>query len=216
MTKKQAIAIITKCAKQYQQYLEGYQVVFVYRDENNRSDHTAVRFHSHNFLHFTGVSPRQGINANGFYRASLNNRLSEHDFSFKNNHTTELKLKVLDIIMNIDIKARMIGNYIGPHLELYTEKVTGTTTACLGLIQSKDCYIPNSVLSEDIRSIVPKPPGKIYAIFKKPINATKYTQLTYKSKNITITQKCLPKELLKEIDFSLLEDTSESNNTEQA
>lgn len=28
MTKKQAIAIITKCAKQYQQYLEGYQVVF--------------------------------------------------------------------------------------------------------------------------------------------------------------------------------------------
>lgn len=216
MTKKQAIAIITKCAKQYQQYLEGYQVVFVYRDENNRSDHTAVRFHSHNFLHFTGVSPRQGINANGFYRASLNNRLSEHDFSFKNNHTTELKLKVLDIIMNIGTKARMIGNYIGPHLELYTEKVTRTTTACLGLIQSKDCYIPNSVLSEDIRSIVPKPPGKIYAIFKKPINATKYTQLTYKSKNITITQKCLPKELLKEIDFSLLEDTSESNNTEQA
>lgn len=216
MTKKQAIAIITKCAKQYQQYLEGYQVVFVYRDENNRSDHTAVRFHSHNFLHFTGVSPRQGINANGFYRASLNNRLSEHDFSFKNNHTTELKLKVLDIIMNIGTKARMIGNYIGPHLELYTEKVTGTTTACLGLIQSKDCYIPNSVLSEDIRSIVPKPPGKIYAIFKKPINATKYTQLTYKSKNITITKKCLPKELLKEIDFSLLEDTSESNNTEQA
>ena len=50
MTKKQAIAIITKCAKQYQQYLEGNQVVFVYRDENNKSNHTAVRFHSHNFL----------------------------------------------------------------------------------------------------------------------------------------------------------------------
>ena len=45
MTKKQAIAIITKCAKQYQQYLEGNQVVFVYRDENNKSNHTAVRFH---------------------------------------------------------------------------------------------------------------------------------------------------------------------------
>ena len=37
MTKKQAIAIITKYAKQYQQYLEGNQVVFVYRDENNKS-----------------------------------------------------------------------------------------------------------------------------------------------------------------------------------
>lgn len=40
--------------------------------------------------------------------------------------------------MSIDTSARMIGNYTEPHLELYTEKVTGTTTACLGLIQSKD------------------------------------------------------------------------------
>ena len=107
--------------------------------------------------------------------------------------------------MSIDTKARMIGNYIGPHLELYTEKVTGTTSACLGLIQGKDCYIPNSVLSEDIRSIVPKPPGKIYAIFKKDINSPLYTQLTYKAKNITITKKCLPEELLSEIDPSLFE-----------
>ena len=213
MTKKQAIAIIIKCARQYQQYLESTQIVFVYRDQNNHSNYTAVRFHSHNFLHFTGISPRQGMNANDFYRAALNNRLSEHDFSFKNNHTTELKLNVLSTIMNIDTKARMIGNYIGPHLELYTEKVTGTTTACLGLIQGKDCYLPNSVLSEDIRSIVPKPPGKIYAIFKKPIHSSLYTQLTYKSQNITITKKCLPKELLSEIHPSLLEDTSESNKT---
>ena len=213
MTKKQAIAIIIKCARQYQQYLESTQIVFVYRDQNNHSNYTAVRFHSHNFLHFTGISPRQGMNANDFYRAALNNRLSEHDFSFKNNHTTELKLNVLSTVMNIDTKARMIGNYMGPHLELYTEKVTGTTTACLGLIQGKDCYLPNSVLSEDIRSIVPKPPGKIYAIFKKPIHSSLYTQLTYKSKNITITKKCLPKELLSEIDPSLLEDTSESNKT---
>ena len=63
-------------------------------------------------LHFTGVSLSTGINANNFYRAALNNRLSENDFSFKSNHTTELKLKVLDVIMNIDVKARMIGNYI--------------------------------------------------------------------------------------------------------
>ena len=215
MTKKQAIAIIIKCARQYQQYLESTQIVFVYRDQNNHSNYTAVRFHSHNFLHFTGISPRQGMNANDFYRAALNNRLSEHDFSFKNNHTTELKLNVLSTIMNIDTKARMIGNYMGPHLELYTEKVTGTTTACLGLIQGNDCYLPNSVLSEDIRSIVPKPPGKIYAIFKKPIHSSLYTQLTYKSKNITITKKCLPKELLSEIDPSLLEDTSESNKTDK-
>ena len=44
MTKKQAIAIITKCAKEYQQYLEGNQVLFVYRDECNHSNYTAVIF----------------------------------------------------------------------------------------------------------------------------------------------------------------------------
>lgn len=107
--------------------------------------------------------------------------------------------------MNIDVKARMIGNYIGPHLELYTEKVTGTTTACLGLIQNNDYHIPNSVLSEDIRSIVPKPPDKIYAIFKKPTNSHFYTELTYKSPTIKITAKYLPQNLTNEIDPSLLE-----------
>lgn len=103
----------------------------------------------------------------------------------------------------------MIGNYLGPKIELYTEKVAGTTSACLGLIQKNDHYIPNSVIKEDIRSIVPKPPGKIYAIFKKKIGEDKYTQLTYKSKNITITKKCLPKDLLEQIDSSLFD---EDNN----
>jgi hypothetical protein len=103
----------------------------------------------------------------------------------------------------------MIGNYTGPHLELYTEKVTGTTTACLGLVQANNCYVPNSVLSEDIRSIVPKPPGKIYAIFKKPIGSPVYTQFTYKSKDISITKRCLPKGLLSQIEPSLFEEPSQ-------
>ncbi len=205
MTKKHAIHIITQCAKQYQRYLEGNQVAFVYYDENNHPDYTAVRFHSHNFLHFTGVTPKTGMNANNFYRAALNSRLSENDFSFKSNHTTELKLNVLHIIMNIDTRARMIGNYTGSHLELYTEKVTGTTTACLGLIHSNNYYIPNSVLNQDIRSIITKPPGKIFAIFKKSIRSSLYTQLTYKSQNTKITQHTLPNELIPEIDSSLIE-----------
>lgn len=209
MNKSEAISIISKCAKLYKKYLDGNQLVFVFRDESNHSGYTEVKFRSYNFLHFTGVNLRKGLNANDFYRFALNNRLSERDFSFKNNHTTELKLKVLDTIMCIDTRARMIGNYIGPHLELYTEKVTSTTTACLGLIEKGDCYIPNSVLSEDIRSIVPKPPGKIFAIFKKPINGTLYTQLTYKSQNTKITKKCLPITLANRIEPSLLEDSNE-------
>lgn len=208
MTKSEAIKIISNCAKKYKKHLDGYQVIFVYRDKNNHSNYTEVKFRSYNFLHFTGVSLRKGLTANDFYRFTLNNKLSERDFFFKNDHTTELKLNVLDTIMNIDTTARMIGNYIGPHLELYTEKVTGTTTACLGLIEKGNCYIPNSVLSEDIRSIVPKPPGKIYAIFKKKINSNLYTHLTYKSKNIVITKKCLPQNIIEQIEPILLEDTN--------
>lgn len=215
MNKSEAISIISKCADTYKNFLDGKQVVFVYRDESNHPNYTEVKFRSYNFLHFTGVTLRKGLTANDFYRYALNKRLSERDFSFKSNHTTELKLKVLSTIMNIDTRARMIGNYIGPHLELYTEKVTGTTTACLGLIEKGDCYIPNSVLSEDIRSIVPKPPGKIFAIFKKSIGNTLYTQLTYKSQNIKITKKCLPKTLVDLIEPSLLEYTAKENNNQQ-
>lgn len=211
MNKSEAIRIIISSAKKYKKYLDGKQVVFVYRDENNHSDYTEVLFRSYNFLHFTGVSPRNGLTANDFYRYALNNRLSEKDFSFKNNYTTELKLKVLDKIMDIDKSARMIGNYIGSHLDLYTEKVTGTTTACLGLIKKDSCYIPNSVLSEDIRSITPKPPGKIYAIFKKSIKDNLYNQITYKSKNIKITKNSLPKILADQIEPSLLEDQNNIN-----
>lgn len=207
MNKSEAVRIISKCANIYKKRLDGYQIVFVYRDENNHSNYMEVKFRSYNFLHFTGVIPRNGLSANDFYRFALNNRLSERDFIFKNNHTTILKLKILDAIMNIDTKARMIGNYIGPHLDLYTEKVTGTTTACLGLIEKENFYLPNSVLSEDIRVIISKPPGKIYAIFKKPMNSPLYTQLTYHTKNLKITKKCLPQTLVTQIEPSLLEDT---------
>lgn len=83
----------------------------MYRDEYNHSNQIAVRFHSHNFLHFTGINPRTGMNVNMFYRAALNNRLSENDFSFKDNHTTELKLKVLGIIMNIDTLKSILAHH---------------------------------------------------------------------------------------------------------
>ena len=203
MTKEQAIAIITKCAKEYHQNLEGKQICFLYKDRYNHSNFTTVRFHSHNFLHFTGICVRSGMKANDFYRAALNNHLSARDFSFNISHTSELKLKVLEIIMNIDTNARMIGNYSGPHVELYTEKIAGNVNASLGLIHIKDYYVPNSVLNEDIRSIIPKPPGKIYAILKKSIKDKVYRQITYKSSKIPL---CIPTELLNTIDKTILSD----------
>ena len=112
--------------------------------------------------------------------------------------------------MTIPFSARMIGDYIGAHLNLYTEKVAGTTTACLGLVLHGNEYIPNTILKEDIRDIIPKPPGKIFAIFRKPIRQNIYTELTFQSSSIDITKKCLPLDLLKKVDKSLFIQKSKS------
>ena len=207
MTKKQAIDIICKCAKSYHNYLENKQILFVYRDSSNHSHYTEVQFKSHNFLHFTGVKLRKELNANTFYRYALNARLNEKDFSLDNSSVAELKLQILDTIMNIDTSARMIGNYNNSKVDLYTEKIAGTVSACLGLIQKDNIYIPNSVLKEEIRTLISKPPGKIYAILKKKIGEPCYTKLTYQKSNSEITRKCLPDIL------TLLVDNNKNNQS---
>lgn len=203
MTKKEAISIISKCATLYAANLCDRQLAFVYRDGNNRAEFVEVTFRPNNFMHFTGIDTKNHIKANAFYRDSLDKRLKESAIIFKDNHTTELKLQILQNIMNIPFSARMIGDYIGAHLNLYTEKVAGTTTACLGLVLHGNEYIPNTILKEDIRNITPKPPGKIFAIFRKPIRQNLYTELTFQSASIDITKKCLPLDLLEKVDNSL-------------
>ena len=213
MTKKEAISIITKCATLYKANLCDKQLAFVFRDGNNKTKYVEVSFRSNNFMHFTGIETKNDTKANAFYREAVNQRLTESNILFKDNHTTELKLQILSSIVNIAYTARMIGDYIGPRLELYTEKVTGTTSACLGLVKIDDNYVPNTVLKEDIRNITPKPSGKIFAIFRKPIHSKIYTELTYQSKDIYITKRCLPKELLSQIEPSLLKDNDSSDGS---
>lgn len=88
---------------------------------------------------------------------------------------------------------------------IYTQKkITGTVSACLGLIQINNIYIPNSVIKEDVRTIIPKPPGKIFAIFKKKISSNYYDAITFKSQSIEITEKCIPEELRIQIKSALL------------
>lgn len=157
MTKKEAISIISKCATLYAANLCDRQLAFVYRDGNNQTGFVEVTFRSNNFMHFTGIDTKNHIKANAFYRDAFDKRLKESTIQFKNNHTTELKLQILQNIMNIPFTARMIGDYTGAHLDLYTEKIAGTTTACLGLILRGSEYIPNTILKEDIP---PNHPGK--------------------------------------------------------
>ncbi len=208
MTKKEAISIITKCASLYASNLCDRQLAFVYRNLDNKPAFIEATFRANNFLHFTCVETASGIKANAFYRNAIDRRLKESDIIFKQNHTTELKLQVLHSIMLIAYSARMIGDYVGTHVDLYTEKVTGTTTACLGLIKAGQGYIPNTVLKEDIRNLIPSPPGKIFAILRKPVGQVQYAELTYQSPKCRVTVKALPPKLLSKIDNHLLSQLS--------
>lgn len=204
MTKKEAISIITKCASLYAANLCDRQLAFVYRNGNNSPAFLEATFRANNFLHFTGIKPPSGTKANAFYRNAIDRRLKESDILFRENHTTELKLQVLRNIMLIAYSARMIGDYAGAHVDLYTEKVTGTTAACLGLIKAGQSYIPNTVLKEDIRNLIPNPPGKIFAILRKPISQPQYTEITYQSPKHKVNIKAFPPDLIPKIDAHLL------------
>jgi len=188
--KKHAIKIITECAKIYKSNLVGNKVLFVYKNSFNKIETVEVKFQEGNFLHLTGIIPTPNAykTSTRFFRAALAGKIRESDFSLSGNGNTVRKLEVLPKIMTIDSCARMIGEYNGPRIDLHTEKITGTTTACLGLLKAGTAFVPNTVLNEDIRKVIPKPPGKIVAIFKKPIKQTDYTTCTYDAKNINLKQ----------------------------
>ena len=87
-------------------------------------------------------------------------------------------------------------------------RTDGTATACLGLIKAGQGYIPNTVLKEDIRNLIPSPPGKIFAILRKPVGQVQYAELTYQSPKCRVTVKALPPNLLSKIDNHLLSQLS--------
>lgn len=203
MTKNQIISIVHACACAYDANLRNTQVMFVYLDANNNTCFAEVRFRSHHFLHFTGLTLRKGLSANQFYNRILHGKLNPNDFSVSNPFLVQRKLKILPSIVNIDHNARMIGDYVGPHLELYTEKVAGTTSACLGFILKNDIYIPNTILNEDIRNISQHPPGKIFAIFKRTSTEHYYTKLTYFKKTYTFSNELFSPAILSKLDMQL-------------
>lgn len=122
MTSKEAISIINKCATQYNEILCNKKIAFLYRDENNQSHVLEVSFRANNFLHFTGVTTKNSQKALSFYRDALEQRLKESNIVFKNAYTTPLKLEILPKIMTIPYTARMVGDYTGASIELFTEK----------------------------------------------------------------------------------------------
>lgn len=185
MTKQEALNIVLNCSKMYHENLENKNILFIYENKHSDFNYIETEFLPRNFLHLTGLNIlRDEIKpAQNFYLVCLTNNLSTTDFEFKLNGTTQKKLEILSSIMQIDKKARIIGNYNSQKAYLSTEKLIGSVNMCLGFVKENNYYIANTALKEDIRNIVEEQ-RRIVLVLKKNIKDKKYNEIVYKSKDI--------------------------------
>ncbi len=156
MTKKEALATVFACAREYKANLVGKSLLFVCIDKHKNTYCVEVTFDASNFQHMTGFQTE--FSALEFFNRCIDQRLRENDFSFSEDGTTELKMMVLPGLVRKNISANMIGDYNMSQPKLYTERIAGGIKACVGFIKSGGTgrYVPNTVLNGDIRNKVKK------------------------------------------------------------
>lgn len=181
-TKQQAARIIMDCAAKYESELEGRSLLFILTNKHKQVSDLEVFFNRNNFLHLTGIKLNQAITATDFYRRCIEHRLSDDDFEFSADGTTQLKLEILPHLMVKDLAAKMVGNYDGNNPKLYTEKLAGNIKGCIGFIQTQNqINVPNTVLNVNIRTIT-NLPLRVIATYRKQREESSYSELVYKAK----------------------------------
>lgn len=199
---KDAIRIITNTAKLYDETLNGYNYIFIYRNRiNNKIEYFESIFLGRNFQHLTGIdfidSNKNIIhNPNYFYQKCVNSTLKENEIRFKSDGTTELKLQALPLVVNFLKSSKMTAIYTPIRPKLSVERLTGTTNFCLGFTKDKDYYVPSSCLLEDIRNLS-NITFQILAIFSKPASKSTpiYKDVRYIAKGVKLKQLSLPNNL---------------------
>ena len=192
-TKAEAICIVVRWAQTYKQELDGKNLLFICTDKHKKTIPIELSFYGNNYLHLTGLKAPKSENgdiavelfANDFYQKCLDHKLSQTDFDFAEDGTTHMKLDVLPTVISENLQAKMIGNYDSIKPRLYTEKVAGSTNACIGFVLDQDMqqYVPNTVVKEDIRELTAKT-LRVIAVYRKDLTAPIYEELTFKAKKI--------------------------------
>lgn len=205
---KEAIRIITSCAKDYNKTLKGNNYIFIYK---NRTTNTIEYFESvflaHNFQHLTGIEfiNKHGYllhNPNFFYHKCINSTIKESEIRFKSDGTTELKLKALPLIVNFLKSSKMTAIYNSTKPKLSIDRLAGTTNFCLGFTKGKKYYVPSSCILEDIRNLSDTT-YQILAIFSKPVSKATpvYRDVRYVAKGVNLHTLMLPPDLSALIDI---------------
>lgn len=199
-TKEQAIKIITVSAEKYRDELVNKTLLFICTDKHKHIVCYEFSFYSWNFKHLTGIKTKQQDDDNAernsatdFYNKCLSHKLSPNDFDFSDDGTTHLKLDVLSSVLCKNLSANMIGTYNSNKPYLLTDKIAGSVKACIGFVvdSTQNCYVPNTLLKEDIRHTVYSY-VQVIAAFRKDATEEKYNELTYRSKKVEWDKIKLP------------------------
>ena len=189
MRKVDAVKAIISSTRAYRDNLVNRNFLFVFGRENAMDCFEAVFLPRH-FKHLTGVvGSSEEQNSVDFYDMCLSGRLSPSAFDLNKDGTTQMKLLVLNQLMSIHAIAKMAGDYCDTGVKLYTEKIVGTTAACMGFVRESDkssLCVPNTVLNIDTRTAVQKPAKRILAIYTKPKSEILFSECTYMAKGVDV------------------------------
>lgn len=196
MTKKEALSIVFACADAYQENLVDRTLLFVTTDKHKRVRCTEVSFDASNYLHLTGFKlTHSSMSANNFYDLCCDRRLTERDYEFAADGTTVMKMRVLPSVINKNLSARMLGDYNGQGPRLYTDKIAGSISACIGFVASgkRGRYVPNTMLEGDIRTMTYSA-DRIIATYRKRKGEERYSEIVYAAKKVDWNRIVLPEE----------------------
>lgn len=196
VSKQKVLPLLFSCAEKYKENLQGRNLLFICVDKHKRISSLEVSFDASNFLHMTGCDvPRGKISATDFFERCLDRRLSLNDFELADDGTTMLKLKVLPQMLSPNLAANSIGDFNNSRPKLYTEKLAGGVKGCIGFIKTQpaDRYVPNTVLSEDIKNMITSS-HRILATYRKKRDEQKYSELVYRAKKVEWDTISFPKE----------------------
>lgn len=206
-SKEDARKRVLNCAKQYQSKLLNKKLLIIYREQRDNSIcFIEIMFHERNFQHLTGlelvdkngnVLKNQSVN---FYRKCIENKLGLHEFEFKKDGTTQLKLAALPVLTDVTKITRITGDYNGIRPYLFVEKLIGGVNFCLGLKKDKDIYVPSSALLENIKRLT-KESSQVLAIYEKRVDDEKYITLKHVAKGLDLKRLALPETIKDMINF---------------
>ena len=188
---RDALSTIFKAAESYQKNLINQSLLFLCLDKHKKTYCIEVTFDASNFKHLTGVQTR--LSALHFYEMCIDHRLSTDDFSFAEDGTTVWKMEVLPRLISKNLSANMIGEYNGSMPVLFTERIAGSTSACMGFVRSDENgrYIPNTILKGDVRTLVHKA-DRIIATYRKKRSESQYSEIVYAAKKVDWEKIVLP------------------------